>query len=160
MTTPASGTISLNNILTELGASGTISLNNSSVRSLAQVPSGSISLSNLYFKSIFSMVAGVINSGANAYGYDFSSVGSIDHQFFAGNLISSIVTFGNSSSFSIAINANLSVNFFNYISIPQLSATFQTSSAGFSGGSTSTWTWFGYAGPYFANGNTYTIYTG
>lgn len=58
MTLPASGSISLGDVMTELrvtnpGRAYPISLGDSDVRALAGVPSGAISLSNLYGKSSY-----------------------------------------------------------------------------------------------------------
>ena len=51
MTTPCSGTISLNSVRTELGQTGQITLNDASVRGLCGVSSGRIDLQDLYCKS-------------------------------------------------------------------------------------------------------------
>lgn len=68
MTLPASGTISMSQVSTELGlgATSTRSLGDANVRSLAGVPSGPISFSNLHGKSASSPL-GASKSG-DAYG--------------------------------------------------------------------------------------------
>jgi len=51
MTTPCSGTISLDSVRTELGLSGQVSLNDTNIRSLAQKPSGTVDLQDLHCKN-------------------------------------------------------------------------------------------------------------
>lgn len=65
MTLPASGSISLGDVMTELrvtnpGRAYPISLGDSDVRALAGVPSGAISLSNLYGKSSYTPMSGSV----------------------------------------------------------------------------------------------------
>ena len=76
MALPVSGTISLNQVNTELGMSGVISLNDTNVRTLAAVPSGIIGLDDLHGKAnaFTANIAGGSNlnlrTAANAAGYD------------------------------------------------------------------------------------------
>jgi hypothetical protein len=65
MTTPASGTISLTDVMAELrtvnaGRAYPISLGDADVRALAGVASGAISLSNLYGKSAYTPMSGSV----------------------------------------------------------------------------------------------------
>lgn len=65
MTLPASGSISLGDVMTELrimnpGRAYPIALGDADVRALAGVPSGSISLSNLYGKSSYIAMSGSV----------------------------------------------------------------------------------------------------
>jgi hypothetical protein len=63
MTTPSSGSISIQNIATELSISvNVLSLNDSRVRTLAGVSSGTISMGNLRGKSNYTVMSYVVNA--------------------------------------------------------------------------------------------------
>ena len=66
MTLPASGTITLGQVATELGVGLPISLGDANVRALAGVPSGAISLTNLYGKSAGGVKNPFVTTGAGA----------------------------------------------------------------------------------------------
>ncbi len=80
MALPASGSISLSQVNTELGIASTtaISMNQTNVRSLFGVASGVISMSNGYGKSSFTAITGQYNgqyqSGSATSSYSFGSV--------------------------------------------------------------------------------------
>lgn len=70
---PASGTITMAQVATELGvAASNISLNDANVRAMASIPSGTISMSNMYGKSTGPMITIATISQSVMYGYSFS----------------------------------------------------------------------------------------
>ena len=79
MALPASGSISLAQVRTELSLSGAISLGQAEVRNLAGVASGAISMSNLHGKSASTHTLTVgtwVVNGINQRGYNFMVTGA------------------------------------------------------------------------------------
>ena len=73
MTLPVSGSLSFNQIRSELGLGGALSLNDTAVRALAGKPSGIISVSDLFGKSALPHLSNPFYVGQDNFQNDFTS---------------------------------------------------------------------------------------
>jgi len=132
MTLPASGSISLSQVASELSLSTTgINLNNSSVRSLAGKASGAISLSDLRGKSATPTIH--ITAGNNSTGIHvgymriLSSYGSADNTSILGQTVLGLDwQSGSPTTFTVYLSGIQAQNAFAWVNI--LGNTLNTSS--------------------------------
>jgi hypothetical protein len=103
VTLPASGSISLGQVATELGVGLPLSLGDSRVRTLAGVSSGPISLSNLYGKSAYTPMTLTTTNGSGGPANSETSGGTVSGQ-------ASVSVAGGSGGISIAWTVTSNAN--------------------------------------------------
>lgn len=166
MTLPASGSISMSQVRTELGGSGALDLNNTSVRSLAGVSSGKISMSQLRGKSKGTTkiltTGGSYDgeTGVSVYGYATSSWGSISpDDTYNGTYIFDLYWYSSSSESFIHfyLIKQVAQSFFTSLTIDGV--TYYTGNAAFGSSSNlAVWVWTNVnTNPFGAVGSQHTI---
>ena len=154
MTLPASGTISLSMVNTELNLSATapISLNDAAVRTLFGVPSGAISMSNGHGKSnaVMLYVADhdLYQDGVEIYrgwaGTGYPHAATVTPSTFRGCTIEALYAYiypsGQFNSFHFGLSGNLPKSFFTSFTLNGLTYTSAASTHGV-GPTVTYWQW-------------------